>query len=444
MSAPVAVDPRTDSPYTGWTAALPRPGFVERVYVIAAMVLYAVDIPTNWFTRPVNAAQALAAASNTSTGPLASIVFLAIAGIAGLVLLPHAGLAIRVAGRARALQLLIGWICLSTFWSVDVGTTARRSIALAATMLFATYIVCRFDLREILRLAAIACLIITALNLMWVTALPTYGKAGDNVTGVLSHKNSLGQLSALCAVTLLLVGIGQRSTRLWAWPGVAAAAYLAIASDSKTTLASLALLVALLVVFQLFRARRTLFGAVAIGLVSASVLAALVATANLPFIAEQLGKDPTLTGRTQLWSALNPAVAERPLFGYGWDAFWRGWESPAHEIWLQNDWLPPHAHNAGYDALLHIGIVGLVLIGAYFLKGVADSAVYLRDNRSAIAGFPLAMMSFQLLFSISEQGIIDRELSWLLVTSMVLVVANARSPRLSVSTATTSEARVSP
>jgi len=62
-------------------------------------------------------------------------------------------------------------------------------------------------------------------------------------------------------------------------------------------------------------------------------------------------------------------IAERPLLGYGYGAFWLLTNPEVQRIWQLNPWMPPDAHNAFFGITLELGLVGLVL--ATLTVGVA-------------------------------------------------------------------------
>ena len=58
---------------------------------------------------------------------------------------------------------------------------------------------------------------------------------------------------------------------------------------------------------------------------------------------EMLGKDPTLTGRTDFWPDVIANIYQRPLFGWGYFGFWTPANSAALSIaqavgFKQNTW----------------------------------------------------------------------------------------------------------
>jgi O-antigen ligase len=70
------------------------------------------------------------------------------------------------------------------------------------------------------------------------------------------------------------------------------------------------------------------------------------------------GNASTMTGRTDLWTAVWPAVLEKPIIGHGYVA------SRFLTFDLDKDlgWEPPHTHNSFLEPLYNNGILGLLLV----------------------------------------------------------------------------------
>jgi O-antigen ligase len=92
-----------------------------------------------------------------------------------------------------------------------------------------------------------------------------------------------------------------------------------------------------------------------------------------------LGRDPTLTGRTELWPALFPYILDRFWLGWGYAAFWQAGNEAALRIWSLVEWPPPHSHNGLIEVALDFGIVGvgfaLVMLGRFALHAARATAI---------------------------------------------------------------------
>ncbi len=397
---------------------------VETSFAFFSILLFAVDLPQTWFTS-TDALNTDANVNASLTGPLSSIVFLAIAGVAFLILLPNFQWVFGVIRANKPLMILTLWILMSTLWSEDIATTGRRSMSVAITVFFGAYLALRFSRHQILHMSAIALATNTMMNLVWVFALPQYGimQNSDLWSGIYFNKNELGMVSTLAAIILALQTARSPISRIWTIPALAGAFTLLLGSQSKTSLASAVLITMLMGVYQFFRSREKLFGAVALSMFSASAIGVLFATAALPLLTELLDKDITLTGRTSLWANLIPEISRRPFLGHGYSAYWNGWLSPARRIWLLEDWNPPSAHNAALEYLLQIGVVGLVAVLIFFATSVVRSTRLIRDFPGAPATLPIAMLSYMLMFSMTESGILSRGIGWLLVSASTMSAA---------------------
>jgi O-antigen ligase len=84
--------------------------------------------------------------------------------------------------------------------------------------------------------------------------------------------------------------------------------------------------------------------------------------------------DPTFTGRTEIWEFLVGQIADKPVFGHGFAAFWRTDGLIATEIFGDEQWVAHafHAHNGFYELAVTMGvpaaIVGLVALVILPLK----------------------------------------------------------------------------
>jgi exopolysaccharide production protein ExoQ len=78
-----------------------------------------------------------------------------------------------------------------------------------------------------------------------------------------------------------------------------------------------------------------------------------------------LGRDTTLTGRTELWTDLLN-IGTNPLFGAGYESFWLGDRLTA--IWARHTWRPNQAHNGYLEVYLNLGLIGLALLVTFLIS----------------------------------------------------------------------------
>jgi O-antigen ligase len=85
-----------------------------------------------------------------------------------------------------------------------------------------------------------------------------------------------------------------------------------------------------------------------------------------PELLGAVGKDPTLTGRTELWGFISDLVQD-PLLGSGFESFWLGDRLAylAQIYW----WRPNEAHNGYFEVYLNLGWIGVTLLAVVIVTG---------------------------------------------------------------------------
>jgi exopolysaccharide production protein ExoQ len=77
-------------------------------------------------------------------------------------------------------------------------------------------------------------------------------------------------------------------------------------------------------------------------------------------------KDPTLTGRTYLWQRAADFIAEKPVLGTGFNAFWVQGNPDAEGMWRFagiGDRMGFNFHNTMIEMLVNVGWLGVILFG---------------------------------------------------------------------------------
>jgi O-antigen ligase len=329
---------------------------------------------------------------------------------------------------------LVGLAVLSVLWSVDPGTTLRRSIAFVGTTLVGLYLAARYDLGGMMRMTARALLIAGVLSVVFAVAIPSWGQDtgvhAGNWRGIYSQKNTLAEIMVLGAVLNLLLWRGDRARgRIYLF-GLFLSMALVLLSASKTALGAMVTLIALAFLYRSLRWSATL----AVPLLSGCVLAvggiALVTLANADAIFSAMGKEPTFTGRTPIWLAVIEMIERRPLLGYGYSAFWGGLDSAAAPVLLKIGWHTPHSHNGFLDILVQLGAVGMAL----FLYGVwtagRNGVRMIRESMRSEALWPLLFLSFLLLYNVTETTVLQQNnIYWTLYAATVFASLTPRMRR---------------
>jgi O-antigen ligase len=375
-----------------------------------------------------------AAATQDAFSP---ILFLGIYIVTLLLIIQRWKSFVRVAQKNIWIWLVVGIVMASVFWSVAPDITHRRSILLLGTTLFGIYLAMRYTLREQLQLLAWVCGIVIVLSFLLAIALPSYGlmtfqEGGAHAgawRGILPHKNILGRFMNLSAIIFLLLAISNsifhRKYRWVLWAGFVLSVALIILTTSKTALVVFLTLTIILPLYRALRGNYTQVVPSMIALVLVGGSAATLLLDNLPVIAGALGKDLTLTGRTDIWAVMLELISERPLFGYGFNAFWQGWDNEVTAyIWRTLEWESPYGHNGFMDLLAELGISGLAVFFLSYVTACIRAIMWLRMTKTVEGLLPLMYLTFIFIYNITESSLlITNSMLWILYVSIIFSMA---------------------
>jgi exopolysaccharide production protein ExoQ len=280
----------------------------------------------------------------------------------------------------KSLVLLVLLAIVSAVWSEDAGLSVRRGFAVLATTLFGI-------------------------------------DFPDAWNGAFVQKNDFARLIVLAGILLLmrtkkfLVGVAI----------VGASAGLIALCHSKTALVVLVAMLLLLRIFRLRRwGKRALIAGIAGVLILSGVLSVVV---DFDTMAGLLGRDATLTGRTNIWAMAIESIEAKPLLGYGYNAFWNV-APEADRISNILHWKVPHAHNGFIDLTLQLGFVGLALFMICYLVAVRRALTLAHDDSEEESIWPLAYLAFIVLYQVTESTIfVGNSLLWMIYVSTLCSVS---------------------
>ncbi|HAQ35082.1 MAG TPA: O-antigen polymerase, partial [Alphaproteobacteria bacterium] len=151
-------------------------------------------------------------------------------------------------------------------------------------------------------------------------------------------------------------------------------------------------------------------------------LATIILTMAPVEFLEMLGRDATLTGRTDIWEVLIGQVMDRPWTGYGYGAFWTVENGPVFWVRQATAWPVPTAHNGYLEVALGIGLPGLVLLMLVYLGTVGRAVGRLFRGREVY--FLLTFFAVVTTVSISESNLLNRNsLMWVLFVASAAKLA---------------------
>ena len=333
--------------------------------------------------------------------------------IIGLIALFRRSRSVSALLRMNAPILMFLFYCaLSILWSDYPGVAFKRWVKAIGDVVMISIVLTEPDpVAAIKRLLASVSFIVVPVSFLLIKYYPVLGMkfnpydGTQTFIGVASDKNMLGMFCLVLGVGAawrLFLAMSDRHFRPLIAHGVVLlmVAWLFWRANSVTSMACFAMatsLMALSSVPALAKRRSVLHFAVA-GCLS---VAFAVLFLNIgPGLVESMGRDPSITGRTELWDELrsmNPNV----LLGAGFESFWMG--PRLAKLWGIFRWRPNEAHNGYFEVFLNLGLVGLILLAVVICTGYRNAFRMLtRDPR--VGALRLAYFLIGTAYSFTEAG----------------------------------------
>jgi exopolysaccharide production protein ExoQ len=331
-------------------------------------------------------------------------------------------------GRDPWLWLLQTVVILSGIWSVDAALTNTAMREIFQMTAFGLYMALRFDFRQQVQMIAMTFGIGGLLSTALAIGMPSIGKhLADHPgawKGLYDYKNTFGSMMVLGSMAFFL--LPKEESRIYRWGGFGFMLVMMLMSTSKTSLLLSLILVGMLAFYRQFRWK----GKITVIFVDLFVLIGgcllFVLGQNWVALVMGLGKDPSISGRTPIWTtSLNYLLEEHPFLGYGRGAFWslnlHYGASVGSEV--AQGFVVPHGHNGFLDLALDTGMVGL---GLFF---ISYAVAYVRSLRQAYASdnsenyWGIAYLTFLAMNNLTESYLLRTgSLYWSLYITTVLSV----------------------
>ena len=332
---------------------------------------------------------------------------------------------------------LAGFAIISCLWSQFPMKSVERSACLAVNTLFAFYLCRRFNSAQRLRLLYLFGWIAILLSVVLAILFPRYGRSmmgGQEVwQGIYPHRNICATMTLLLLPAPFYISPVTFLFRVGRAVYIGLSVFLILMSQSATGKVGLVCLLAYIGWLKIFKTFGSKDRAIVI-VISITAAAALI-FAGMSYaskIAYALGRDPTISGRADIWRFALVSIAKQPFLGYGYSAFWSGPQGGPSGAAAAGP-LAFHAHNVLLEILLELGLAGLVLFLFSVVKAVRDALSCLRAGRADYIFWCECIFVLVIATNFDESGLIiaPHNLSWILyIVACVGLSEGAKNIRL--------------
>jgi O-antigen ligase len=333
--------------------------------------------------------------------------------------------------------LFFAFAAFSVVWSDYPDVAIKRWIKACGNVVMVLIVLTEANpSAAVKRLFARLAFVLLPLSILLIRYYPSLGRGYHQYTwqtfysGVATGKNSLGYI---CLVLGLASVWRVLETRRWRWTGewvdggmspgslrqtrrrillahgivLVFALWLFRLSDSVTPLVCCIVAMALMMLagsHALARRPTALHVVFATGL-----LVLLPGWVMFDVFTEALGRDTTLTGRTELWQGLL-RLAMDPILGAGFESFWLG--DRIEKLWNLYWWRPNQAHNGYLEIYLNLGWIGVALLGVVIVRGYT-SVIRTLHYDPELGRLKLGFLTAAVLYNLTEAAFKGMHLVWI-------------------------------
>lgn len=347
-----------------------------------------------------------------------------------------------VFGGKPGLVLFYLFLAASIIWAAYPFSTVKRWIKEVGAIPVLLIILTDENPVEAIKLVFSRCAyVLFSFSVLTIKYIPEIGRDYGRhsglaeIHGIAQQKNSLGESVMVFGLIVLwqLLEVRPRKPRdflrapILQWTiSLAMAVWLLHACDSKTSMICFAVGCALLIStkIQFFNNRRRAIVVVCLVAVPMFFVLDNMFQISQPIL-QMLGRDATLTNRTEIWSAVKEHPVD-PILGCGYLNFWDiigPLELDGQDVDLKT------AHNGYLEIYLDGGSLGIVFLVIMLLNvGINQARCFVRNYPAGVIGFAFFCMT--LLNNVSESIFARRSPLWsAFLLSAVGTWFFARAPR---------------
>jgi O-antigen ligase len=367
-------------------------------------------------------------------------IFFAALLVAAICVLVHRGRRIFTFLNANLPILIYFLFCLlSILWSDFPGVAFKRwTKAIGDVLMILIVMTDEQPVAALRRLFSRTGFILIPLSLLFIKYYPNLGRGYDpwsgaqenfgltlnkNILGVVTFVLLLGPVWRVIALLRSDEMPSYRRRHLLAQGALLALGiYLLMFADSETSTVCFFLGAGVLFATSLRFMRREAAAVHLLVLALALTVGFVILLGGVTGISHALGRNSTLTGRTDIWTAVIP-MAPNPLLGAGFESFWL---SPrvAQRLSELIPGLPLNeAHNGYIEVYLELGWVGVALIIWILLDGYRRSVkAFCREP--VLGGLLVAYILCAIIYSITEAGFRMMDPMWIFFLLAAMEASN--------------------
>jgi exopolysaccharide production protein ExoQ len=137
-----------------------------------------------------------------------------------------------------------------------------------------------------------------------------------------------------------------------------------------------------------------------------------------------MGRNPTLTGRTELWDRLL-GMTPNPIVGAGFESFWLG--SRLEKLWSDYWWHPNESHNGYLEIYLNLGWAGLVLLAGVVVSGYRN-VIRMFNQDPEFGRLCIAIFVIGVAYNFTEAATRTMSLVWIAFLMALIVIPKTPVP----------------
>lgn len=135
-------------------------------------------------------------------------------------------------------------------------------------------------------------------------------------------------------------------------------------------------------------------------------------------LAKEVGRDPTFTGRTNIWKAVL-SINTNPIVGTGYESFWLG--ARLSRVWELAGGVN-EAHNGYLEVYLNLGLIGVFLLFVFLVTSFWAICKRLSPSFK-LASLGLAAWAVVLFYNMTESAAFKGQFLWVMFVLLAVIIS---------------------